>query len=126
MAKNRPKSQAAGQPTFEESLEQLEEIASQLEEGEIGLNNALQKYEQGVKLLRQCYELLQGAERRIEILVGVDANGNPVTREMDAESSPAEDAGDCHPEEGVDPGPPPQTWGGKPGKTDMDSSEGLF
>ena len=40
-------------------------------------------YEEGVKLLRQSYELLQRAERRIELLSGVDAEGNPVTQPFD-------------------------------------------
>ena len=42
-----------------------------------GLNESLERYEEGVKLLRQSYELLQRAERRIELLSGVDAEGNP-------------------------------------------------
>jgi exodeoxyribonuclease VII small subunit len=67
------------QPTFEQALAQLEEIVHELEEGQIGLNEALARYEQGVKLLRQCYELLQRAERKIELLSGLDAEGNPVT-----------------------------------------------
>jgi exodeoxyribonuclease VII small subunit len=70
-------------PTFEQSLMRLEEIVHALEEGELGLNEALERYEEGVKLLRQSYELLQRAERRIEILSGVDAEGNPITQPFD-------------------------------------------
>jgi hypothetical protein len=43
------------------------------------LSESLAQYEQGVKLLRQCFELLAQAERKIEILAGIDAAGNPVT-----------------------------------------------
>lgn len=70
-------------PSFEDALRRLEEIVHSLEEGDIGLNEALQRYEEGVKLLRQSYDLLQRAERRIELLVGVDAEGNPITQPFD-------------------------------------------
>ncbi len=45
------------------------------------------KYEQGVGLLRQCYSLLERAERRIEQLAGIDADGNPITEPFDDEST---------------------------------------
>lgn len=74
-------------PSFEQALVQLEQIVHQLEDGEVGLAEALSHYEQGVKLLKQCYGLLQRAERRIELLSGVDADGNPVTGPFDDEAS---------------------------------------
>jgi len=79
------------QPTFEEALQRLEEIVHLLEEGEIGLNEALARYEEGVKLLRQLYDLLQRAERRIELLSGVDAEGNPVTKPFDDTATASRD-----------------------------------
>ncbi|HJS08659.1 MAG TPA: exodeoxyribonuclease VII small subunit [Pirellulales bacterium] len=78
-------------PTFEEALEGLEKIVHDLEEGQIGLAEALAQYEQGVKLLKQCFNLLEGAERKIELLSGFDAAGNPVTAAFDDESSLARD-----------------------------------
>ena len=74
---------ASDQPTFEEALKRLGEIVHLLEEGDLGLNQALERYEEGVKLLRQSYELLNRAERRIELLSGIDAEGNPVTQPFD-------------------------------------------
>ena len=71
-------SESSEQLNFEDALKRLEEIVHALEEGDVGLNEALEKYEQGVKLLRQSYELLQKAERRIKLLSGVDAEGNPI------------------------------------------------
>ena len=88
MAKKRSKPQADREPSLEESLEQLEETVHRLEEGEIGLSEALQQYEKGVRLLRGCYDLLEKAERRIELLSGVDAEGRPVSTPMD-EPSPS-------------------------------------
>jgi exodeoxyribonuclease VII small subunit len=68
---------------FEDALEQLEHIVHQLEEGQIGLGEALGQYEQGVKLLRQCYDLLEKAERRIEVLSRITADGEEVTQAWD-------------------------------------------
>jgi exodeoxyribonuclease VII small subunit len=78
------------QPCFEESLEALEEIVHALEEGQIGLADALARYEQGVKLLRQCYDLLAGAERKIELLSKVDAQGIGSTEPFDDAPSTAD------------------------------------
>ena len=82
MAKTAPPD-PSGQLDFEEALKRLEQIVHTLEEGDIGLNEALKQYEEGVKLLRQSYELLERAERRIELLSGVDAEGNPITQPFD-------------------------------------------
>lgn len=54
--------------SFEQSLAQLEAIVGDLEEGRIGLEASLQRFEEGVRLLRNCQSLLETAERRIEIL----------------------------------------------------------
>jgi exodeoxyribonuclease VII small subunit len=83
MARITPPDPASEQLGFEDALERLEEIVHSLEEGDIGLNESLARYEEGIKLLRQSYELLQRAERRIELLSGVDAEGNAITQPFD-------------------------------------------
>jgi len=83
LAKKKPKQDPGEKPNFEEALEKLEGIVQALEEGEIGLSEALDRYEQGVKLLRRAYDLLEHAQRRIELLSGVDAEGNPISRPFD-------------------------------------------
>lgn len=65
--------------SFEESLARLEEIVRALEDGNLGLADSLVQYEQGVKLLAQCYAFLEHAERKIELLTGVDEQGRPIT-----------------------------------------------
>lgn len=75
-------SDAAAEP-FEESLAELEAIVGDLEGGDLGLSDALARYEEGVRRLKQCHAQLQAAERRIELLSGVDADGNPVTTPFD-------------------------------------------
>lgn len=66
--------------SFEASLERLEEIVSQLEGGQLGLTESLARYEEGVKYLKFCYQQLERAERKIELLSGVDAEGRPVVQ----------------------------------------------
>ncbi len=75
--------------SFEQALSRLEQVVQRLEDGELGLADALAEYEQGVRMLRQCYGLLEKAERRIELLTGVDAEGNPVVQALgDAGNEP--------------------------------------
>jgi len=83
LANEKTTQESSHQPSFEETLERLEEIVHLLEEGEIGLDEALERYEEGVKLLRSSYDLLGRAERRIELLSGVDAEGNPISEPFD-------------------------------------------
>jgi exodeoxyribonuclease VII small subunit len=76
-------SAAAEAPSFEGALTALEQIVRDLEDGRLGLAESLARYEEGVKLLKQCHGMLERAERRIEVLTGVDAAGNPVTEPFD-------------------------------------------
>lgn len=85
MAKTKP-NETNVPPSFEEALAQLETTVHDLEDGQIGLEESLARYENGVKLLRHCYELLTKAQRRIELLTGVDAQGNPLTRPLEEEA----------------------------------------
>jgi exodeoxyribonuclease VII small subunit len=68
---------------FEAALARIEAIVHELEEGQTGLAQSLTRYEEGVQLLRQCFGLLEKAERRIELLVGVDGAGNLRTEPFD-------------------------------------------
>lgn len=54
--------------TFEEALKQLETIADQIEQGKIGLEESITKYEEGMALVKQCREILAKAEHRIQKL----------------------------------------------------------
>ena len=66
-------------PTFEESVAQLEQIVAAIESGQIGLEDSLAKYEQGMALVKRCRGILDSAEKRIELLTetkeGVKAEG---------------------------------------------------
>lgn len=53
---------------FEDSLARLEQIVSQLEAGNLPLEESLKVFEEGIALARHCARYLEEAERRIEIL----------------------------------------------------------
>ena len=74
---------------FEASLEQLELIVRELEQGELPLERSLELFEQGVKLSRECQERLSQAERRIEILIR-DNQGRPAARPFEPETESGE------------------------------------
>jgi exodeoxyribonuclease VII small subunit len=54
---------------FEAALERLETIVAELESGELGLEQSLKLFEEGVKLARICNVRLEEAERKVEILL---------------------------------------------------------
>jgi exodeoxyribonuclease VII small subunit len=112
MAKKKRAKKAADKVDFEESLGRLEEIVHLLEEGDLGLNDSLARYEEGVALLRQSYDALQNAERRIELLSGLDAQGNPVTQSFDDTATLDSEKRSAGPKRGPD--------------KDVDSGEALF
>ena len=53
---------------FEKAIEKLEQIVEDLEAGNIPLEDALKKYEEGVRLSRLCQQRLTQAEKKIEVL----------------------------------------------------------
>ena len=70
-------------PQFEFYLAELQQIVVELESGNVSLADSLQKYETGIKHLKSCYELLANAEKRVEILSGIDSDGNAVVEPFD-------------------------------------------
>jgi len=61
---------------FEDHLDALEKIVEELEQGDLTLDTALRRFEDGVKRLKTCRELLTKAEEKVRILVR-DAGGEP-------------------------------------------------
>jgi len=72
--------------TFEQSLAQLEQIVRDLEDAQLGLDEALGRYEQGVGLIKRCQAQLQEAEQRILLLTGVE-DGQPVLQAFKHEAT---------------------------------------
>ncbi len=73
---------AASLATFEEATARLAAIVEELERGDLALERSLALFEEGVKLARTAQARIANAERRVEELLGVDANGRPVTRDV--------------------------------------------
>lgn len=59
---------------FEDHLGALERIVEELESGDLTLEDSLERYQDGVKRLKTCYDLLKEAENKVKILVR-DAEG---------------------------------------------------
>ena len=69
---------------FEAALARLEEIVSSLESGELGLEQSLKLFEEGVKLARICNARLEEAERKVEVLLK-DKNGKVIAKPFEEE-----------------------------------------
>lgn len=54
---------------FEDYLRQVEEAVQQLESGKLGLEESIDKYENGIKAIKKCYEILEAAEKKIQLLI---------------------------------------------------------
>ena len=92
MAKKKAKSKTEVQDSqstesFEDSLAHLEQIVRDLESGKLTLSDSLKMYEQGIQHLKKCHQMLETTERRIQLLVGIDRDGNEKTRPFDGNAT---------------------------------------
>jgi len=60
------------QLSFEEALERLTRLVEQLESGQMQLEDSVAAFEEGVKLTRRCEALLDGAEKKLQVLSDQD------------------------------------------------------
>lgn len=56
-------------PDFEKSLDELEKIVSELEQGDLSLDESLKYFEKGIALTRTCQKALKEAEQKVQILL---------------------------------------------------------
>ncbi|MGE0631498.1 MAG: exodeoxyribonuclease VII small subunit [Pseudobdellovibrionaceae bacterium] len=68
---------------FEKNLGRLEEIVQKMEKGDLALEESLKLFEEGVKLSRECQTRLSEAENKVKVLMGVDSNGAPTTKNFE-------------------------------------------
>ncbi|MEQ4732086.1 exodeoxyribonuclease VII small subunit [Providencia rettgeri] len=68
------KTQQVPTVSFENSLQELEQIVARLESGELPLEDALNEFELGVQIAKQGQKVLQQAEQRVQILLSDDEN----------------------------------------------------
>jgi len=71
---------------LEKALADLEAIVEDLERGDLPLDKAMKKFEEGIKLTRGCQSALKDAEQKVEILLK-DAGGDEILEEF----SPGDD-----------------------------------
>lgn len=57
---------------FEEAMQELEMIAKELEKGDLTLEESVSKFEEGMKLSKQCNTIIEEAEKKISILLQKD------------------------------------------------------
>ncbi|RTR32805.1 exodeoxyribonuclease VII small subunit [Shewanella canadensis] len=71
--------------TFEESLCELERIVSDLEQGDVSLDDALKQFERGIKLVRNSQGKLEQAQQKVAILLQEDENASLATYATEGE-----------------------------------------
>jgi exodeoxyribonuclease VII small subunit len=76
---------------FEQTLAELEQLVAHMESGKLPLDEALQQFERGVQLTRECQESLQSAQARVQMLV--QRPGGPTVEEFDSGSGSDSEAG---------------------------------
>ena len=59
---------------FEQALEDLEELVTAMEEGELSLEESLRAFERGIKLTRECQTALKKAEQKVQVLINEDGD----------------------------------------------------
>lgn len=57
---------------FEDKIIKLEEIVAELEKGNLSLDDSVKKFEEGIKISKECNEILESAEKKILILLEQD------------------------------------------------------
>ena len=71
---------------LEKSLADLEALVGELESGDLPLDKAMKKFEEGIKLTRGCQAALKDAEQKVEILLK-SAGGEEALEKFDAQST---------------------------------------
>ncbi|HLF93110.1 MAG TPA: exodeoxyribonuclease VII small subunit [Planctomycetota bacterium] len=75
---------------FEQHLLEVEQVVKALEGGKLGLEESIEKYELGMKALKQCYSILEQAEKKIQILVK-EKDGSLTAKDFDPAAPAAEE-----------------------------------
>lgn len=62
--------------TFEQSMQELESLVSQMEQGDLPLEDALKNFERGIELARHSQQKLKDAEQKVQILTSQNGQQN--------------------------------------------------
>ena len=80
----------ASEMKFEEALKKLEKIVQELEDGDLPLDEACEKYEEGIRLSKACAKKLEQAKKRVEILLK-NEDGSIELKEFDQRKAQEEE-----------------------------------
>ena len=69
---------------FEKKLTRLEDIVEKMESGDLALEESLKLFEEGIRLSPECNVQLSDAEQKVKVLLGVGADGQPLTKDFTA------------------------------------------
>ena len=80
--------------SFESTLAELNKVVSQIEAGDLSLEDNLKAYARGNALLRHCHEILQNASQKVEVLTAnlqlasfdLDSTNQPMPRQSEAKT----------------------------------------
>lgn len=70
--------------SFESMMKRLEELVHQMERGDLSLEESIQSFEEGIKLVKQCTSVLGEAEKRVQQLTEEGAKTMGGTNEVTA------------------------------------------
>jgi exodeoxyribonuclease VII small subunit len=73
--------------SFEQAIDQLNQIVSRIEQGQVPLQESLEQYEKGMTLIQHCRGILQDAEKRIEQISAKNESASAESEEPDEENS---------------------------------------
>lgn len=59
---------------FEEKLRELEQLVTRMEDGNLGLEESLEAFENGVKLVKECQQALEAAEQKVKVLTSAEGD----------------------------------------------------
>jgi exodeoxyribonuclease VII small subunit len=89
--KGRPED--AGEASFESRLERLRAIVGELEQGDLGLEPAIERYQEGIELLKHCHATLASYKQRVEELsTEAEAKLTPYAADPDVPAAPSKQA----------------------------------
>lgn len=76
---------SSSEPSFDERLARLEQIVNELEDGGLALERSIERYQEGVELLKACRAMLSGYRKRVEELgSGAEEGVRPYDGDPDA------------------------------------------
>lgn len=80
--------------SFEQALEQLEKIVTEIEEGKVSLEESIDKYAQGIQLVKQCRAILDTAEKKIQLLAQGEGETLQESGQLPADEDASQPQGD--------------------------------